>query len=592
MALMTILVTMTGQQMTQADEPVLPSVLECPNQLSSYWKLDEDTGPTYEDFVGNNDASCAGMPCPTKYDELGPPSIDGAQTFGATSKVNVAPNALYDWTATSSFSIEFWMRTDPSSNCQGNQVMIGRDAPSTESSLHWWVGCLTGGAAMVVLADTDGVGHWATRAPDDPIRPPIDVTDGEWHHIAVVRYGSAGTLRLYVDGLHEAGDPTANDYTGDFGSPTTPLNVGWLNYSPSRSYHFGGQIDELAIYSRELSSTEVEEHYMRRASYCISASVNLVKTASAATVREGDTIEYTYDVTNDGNETLGSVNLSDDTCAPISGPTGDTGIIGQLEIDETWTYTCSQVLYDDTINTATVTAISATGVQVSDSDVEAVTVTPVNPSVQITKQADKNIVVVGDEVVYSYLVTNTGDVELTNVVVTDDQCSPVTGPQGTTLATGASASFACAQTLTQATTNTGTVIANHQGLSQTVTDDSDPVTVEAAGLSIDKSASATTVEPGQTVIYQYVVENIGSISLTNVEVTDDKCSPVLGSQNNPFDPGQIAVFTCAQELNQTTTNTGTVTGNYPGGTVIAQDSVTVQIDRYYIYLPIALSRYP
>jgi len=590
LALMAILGAVTQQQMTQADEPVLPSAVECPNQLQSYWKLDEDTGPTYEDSRGDNDATCGGgLPCPTKYNELGPPSIDGAQTFNATSKLNVAPNALYDWSATDNFSIEFWMRTPSSSNCQGNQVVIGRDAANTESSLHWWVGCITGGAAAITLRDTAGVSHYATRAPDDPTRPPIDVTDGAWHHIVGVRYGNTGSLRLYVDGTHEAGDPSASDYTGTFGSPTAPLNIGWLNYSPSNTFHFVGEIDELAIYSRVLQQSEVEEHYARHASYCVSASIDLVKTASAAAVREGDTVVYTYAVTNDGNENLGLVNLSDDTCAPVSGPTGDTGIIGQLEIGETWNYTCSQVLYGDTTNTATVTAIGVTGVHVSDSDAEAVTVTPVHPSIQITKQADKNVVVVGDVAVYSYQVSNTGDIELTNVVVTDDQCSPVTGPQGTTLAVGASASFGCAQALTQTTTNTGTATANHQGLSRTVTDDSGPVTVQVAGLSIVKSASAPAVEPGQTVIYQYTVENIGDISLTNVHVTDDRCSPVFGPQNTPFAPGQIAVFTCAQVLNQTTKNTGTATGNYPGGTVIAQDSVTVQVDRYYIYIPIALS---
>jgi hypothetical protein len=532
------------------------------------------------------------MPCPTKYNELGPPSIDGAQTFDAISRANVAPNALYDWSTTSNFSIEFWMRTEPGSNCQGNQVIIGRDAPAAESSLHWWVGCLTGGATSFTLRDTDGISHWATRPPDDPTRPPIDVTDGEWHHVVAVRLGNQGTMRLYVDGVQEAGDPTANDYTGTFGSAATPLNIGWLNYGQGLTFHFQGQIDELAIYSRVLQPAEVTQHYAARRSYCLSASIDLTKTASETTVQEGDTVVYTYNVTNDGNEILGSVNLSDDTCAPISGPSGDTGIIGQLEIGETWTYTCSQVLYGDTTNMATVTAIGVTGVQVSDSDVEAVTVIPVNPSVQITKQADKNIVVSGDVVVYSYQVANTGDVELTNVVVTDDRCSPVSGPQGTTLAVGASTGFTCAQALTQATTNTGTVIANHQGLSRTVTDNSDPVTVDVAGLSLVKSASPTTVEPGQIVIYQYTVSNTGSVPLTNVVVTDDKCSPVLGGAPSPFSSGQTAILTCAQTLNQTTENVGTATANYPGGTVIAQDRVTVRVNRHYIYLPVALSRYP
>jgi hypothetical protein len=111
-------------------------------------------------------------------------------------------------------------------------------------------------------------------------------------------------------------------------------------------------------------------------------------------------------------------------------------------------------------------------------------------------------------------------------------------------------------------------------------------------LSLTKSASATVIEPGDSVLYSYIVQNTGDDLVTNVVVTDDKCSPVSGPQNTAFAPGQSALFFCEQVLDQATTNTGTATGiDSLGNTVIAQDSITVRLDTYYIYLPIALSRY-
>jgi hypothetical protein len=523
------------------------------------------------------------LACPTPIEG----KVKGAQRFGlATDSVTVAADDAFDWTLTDAFSIEFWMRTDASSTCAGNQVVLGRDADSAESALHWWIGCTADSVANVTLKDTDG--------NIQAVGGVTDVTDGNWHHVAAWWSGGRRQrFRLYVDGVQE-GDSGQTSFTGSFASPTAPLNVGWLNFSPSQHYPFVGDIDELAVYGRELSDTEINEHYASGRSYCLDASINLTKTASETDVQEGDTVVYTYEVTNDGNEDLSSVNLADDTCAPISGPNGDTGIIGQLAIGETWTYTCSQVLYSTTTNTATVTGISEAGVQVSDTGTETVTVTPVNPTVTITKQADKNIVAAGDTVVYSYAVENTGGVQVTQVTVTDDQCSPVTGPQGSALAAGATANFGCTQVLTQTTTNIGTVTADHQGISGTITiSDTATVQVQVANISLDKTASSTSIEPGETIVYIYQVKNEGDVDLTDVVVTDDKCSPILGSQNTTLTPGDIAVLTCRQTLNETTTNTGTVKAYYKRGDqeirITATDSAIVRIDTYYSYLPVAFN---
>ena len=74
-----------------------------------------------------------------------------------------------------------------------------------------------------------------------------------------------------------------------------------------------------------------------------------------ATANVGDTITYTYVVTNPGDVPLRYVTVGDNPqCSPILlNPAGDTNSNGLLDTTETWVYTCTAVLTETTTNTAT-----------------------------------------------------------------------------------------------------------------------------------------------------------------------------------------------------------------------------------------------
>ena len=59
--------------------------------------------------------------------------------------------------------------------------------------------------------------------------------------------------------------------------------------------------------------------------------------------------------------------MTDNKCAPVSGPTGDVGSDGVLGQTETWTYTCTTSLTATTTNTVTATG-HAGDTKVSDTD--------------------------------------------------------------------------------------------------------------------------------------------------------------------------------------------------------------------------------
>ncbi|MEO9684539.1 hypothetical protein, partial [Tateyamaria sp.] len=307
--------------------------------------------------------------------------------------------------------------------------------------------------------------------------------------------------------------------------------------------------------------------------------ISIVKTPNVlANVAEGETIDYTYVVTNTGNVTLTGVTLVDQHTSaagtaplPITGEslTGDVnetgtsvdtdgpGIFTTLGPGDTVTFTAEFSVTQDDIdaeisidNTATITGLSPDGTTPQDTSTASVTLELGDPSLSVTKTADSTGVsdpaVVGETVSYRIEVANTGNQTLTNVDLTDsfvdgnDVALPITltldsGDDGIedALEVGETWVFIASFDLTQAAIDSGelentvSVTADDpQGEEQT---DAlpEPVIVDLSqdpGLEVEKSAdsSAVTVpaEVGQEIIYTIEVANTGNVTLTDVELDD------------------------------------------------------------------------
>src|SRR4029077_20745752 len=142
--------------------------------------------------------------------------------------------------------------------------------------------------------------------------------------------------------------------------------------------------------------------------------------------------------TNTGNVPLANVVVSDDKLGPITSFTGDTNGNGLLDLTETWTYMqTATALAGQQTNTGTVTGRDANnppGATVTDNN-------PANyfgdaPAIHIVKFVngqDANSppgphVAAGSTVTFTYVVTNTGNVPLANVVVSDNKLGAIAGP--------------------------------------------------------------------------------------------------------------------------------------------------------------------
>ncbi|MCH8913603.1 MAG: LamG domain-containing protein, partial [Planctomycetes bacterium] len=73
-----------------------------------------------------------------------------------------------------------------------------------------------------------------------------------WHYIVATLEGS--TARIYIDGRLDA----QGSRNGAPGIDTQPLTIGKL---PDHHAFFPGRLDEVAIYNRALSATEIQEHF-------------------------------------------------------------------------------------------------------------------------------------------------------------------------------------------------------------------------------------------------------------------------------------------------------------------------------------------
>ena len=101
-------------------------------------------------------------------------------------------------------------------------------------------------------------------AADAHIGSDLSYQDEDWIHIAIVRDGA--DVSGYVNGVLQGTVTTVGTYSGSapfiaaMGSRYNPFANGWNGYG-NGTYQFRGVIDELFIYDRALSSTEIASLY-------------------------------------------------------------------------------------------------------------------------------------------------------------------------------------------------------------------------------------------------------------------------------------------------------------------------------------------
>jgi hypothetical protein len=113
--------------------------------------------------------------------------------------------------------------------------------------------------------------------------------------------------------------------------------------------------------------------------------IRLTKTGDVMMAGDGDPVNYSYTVNNDGVVDITVVTVIDDKCAPVIFDSGDDGD-SILQPTETWIYTCAYVVVPadfpgPLVNTGTVNGTAGVD-PVSDQDTWSVTLTPPAPTAE------------------------------------------------------------------------------------------------------------------------------------------------------------------------------------------------------------------
>ncbi|MBA8845970.1 putative repeat protein (TIGR01451 family) [Ochrobactrum sp. RH1CCR137] len=319
----------------------------------------------------------------------------------------------------------------------------------------------------------------------------------------------------------------------------------------------------------------------------------------------GETITYAFVVTNTGAVTLSDVTVEDPLVTVDEGPqTLAPG--GKFTFHGTYTPSQTDINSGNVVNTARATGTPPSGEPFT-SDPDTVTVPPdQTPRLTIDKtgvlqdQDGDGLVDAGEQIVYSFLVKNTGNVTLTDVTVNDslllaEGISVTPGPQ--TLAPGEEATFTATYTATQdkidagRVTNTATATGNTpSGTPYESNPDTEVVPPDQTpGLTIDKKGTLNDtngnalVDPGESITYTFLVRNSGAVTLTDVTVND----PMLAKAGVTVTPGPQTLapngsvtfsvtYTPSQEEIDSgqVTNTATATGKTPTGTPVESEPDT------------------
>ncbi len=368
-------------------------------------------------------------------------------------------------------------------------------------------------------------------------------------------------------------------------------------------------------------------------------NLSIVKTADPlpTSLSAGDVITYRYNIENTGNVTIDSIaptdvgptfngaaaagSLSAFTPATASlAPTESIEFVasyqlGQTDIDNLAAAANPNLAID---NSASVTGDPANGSlpTIAPSDVE----TGVNPlaSVNLVKSSSLGTppIEAGSVITYQFSLNNNGAVSLANPTVDDAQCTaPATSlnrnigfvsgdaGQANILDVGETWVFECTYTVQQSDINTGTVENSALGSGtapngDTVDDtsgsaaDNDEPTITTIpanpAWTVAKSTASVPVNAGDTLVYNFLVDNTGNVSIGSVSLSDPKCAsaPELqsGDNNNNglLDPTEVFLYSCDSigvsqiELNAGFVENSVVVSGNPSNGALPNAETTIQ----------------
>jgi uncharacterized repeat protein (TIGR01451 family) len=319
-------------------------------------------------------------------------------------------------------------------------------------------------------------------------------------------------------------------------------------------------------------------------------------------VDAGDTIAYTFAVTNTGEIEMDNVGVTDAKVGPVSCPPAANALAPGDEVTCTATYTITKadVAAGSVDNTATATgSVAGTGSTTVTSPLSSTSTPTTAPDPELTlvkSVLPTSVNAAGQGVTYSFLITNSGNVPIKavsahEVSFSGTGSSPVVScpPGAAVLVPKASVLCSATYQASQGDIDAGSV--TNTAVATGTDPDSNPVvsspstatflTTAGPALTVVKSASSTGgsgLHAGDVITYSFVVTNTGNVTITDVAVDEGSFtgSGSLSAVTCPagassLAPGSQVTCTATYRVTQADVNAGnlinsaTAVGTPPGG---------------------------
>ena len=246
-----------------AGVPYTPGALN--TDLVSYWKLDDGltsgTPAIAADSRGPNNGSVLGSPSWVNGADA---VAGGAVQLNGTNSCAVIPSSPTMDVGTKAMSVSLWVKLDQLPSEQ--TVSFAGVFDALEDSYVIYCDKASGELRAKFSAGPLPAGPFQAARPGIPASA---LEKANWHHVAIAYNGSyaplAGACRIFLDGklmdVHPGNDGTspAKGMNG-FVKPGQTTAIGRNGSDPTG--YFRGKVDEVALWKRDLTQTEVRAIYV------------------------------------------------------------------------------------------------------------------------------------------------------------------------------------------------------------------------------------------------------------------------------------------------------------------------------------------
>ncbi len=293
-------------------------IAQPPNNLGlvGYWPMDEATSTIAGDFSGNGNNGTMNTFAnpPTASSGWNPGKRGAALAFDGSSDYISVPTI----SISSDMTVSAWVKLNSNSVGDWSRTVIAKSAWGAGADGDFYLNLRTSPIAQT------GTGRWTFSLQQGGTtynaQQASDAVVGVWTHVVGIKSGN--NTYVYVNGVQAGTDPSS----GSFANNSNTIDIGAFPANEATTA-LNGTIDDVRLYNRALTESEITTLYEKGAGRNIASSQTLQRGSNLASGLMGhwtfDGPDFTTIVADvSGNNNNGYVNLVATSTAKTNGKLG------------------------------------------------------------------------------------------------------------------------------------------------------------------------------------------------------------------------------------------------------------------------------